>query len=51
MYLSLEKSEKMSENLVSGKTSSKGRKTSAKKQKGEKRAKVSSKGKRTPLGT
>ncbi|XP_075567513.1 dynein axonemal intermediate chain 3 isoform X3 [Pelecanus crispus] len=40
----------MSENLVSGKTSLKGPKTSAKKQKGENKAKESSKGKRTQLG-
>ncbi|XP_049665221.1 dynein axonemal intermediate chain 3 isoform X1 [Accipiter gentilis] len=50
MYFSLEKSEKMSENLISGKTSLKGPKTSAKKQKGENKAKESSKGKRTQLG-
>ncbi|XP_075615941.1 dynein axonemal intermediate chain 3 isoform X3 [Balearica regulorum gibbericeps] len=50
MYLSLEKSEKMSENLTSGKTSSKSPKTSAKKQKSENKAKESSKGKRTQLG-
>ncbi|XP_054068004.1 dynein axonemal intermediate chain 3 [Rissa tridactyla] len=41
----------MSENLISSKTSSKRPKTSAKKQKGENKAKKSSKGKRTPLGT
>ncbi|XP_010581045.1 PREDICTED: WD repeat-containing protein 63 [Haliaeetus leucocephalus] len=40
----------MSENLISGKTSLKGPKTSAKKQKGENKAKESSKGKRTQLG-
>ncbi|XP_074763348.1 dynein axonemal intermediate chain 3 [Athene noctua] len=39
----------MPENLISGKTSSKGPKTSAKKQKGENKAKESSKGKRTQL--
>ncbi|XP_010154035.1 PREDICTED: WD repeat-containing protein 63, partial [Eurypyga helias] len=50
MYLSLEKSEKMSENLIPSKTPVKGPKTSAKKQKGENRAKGSSKGQRTQLG-
>ncbi|XP_040466174.1 dynein intermediate chain 3, axonemal isoform X7 [Falco naumanni] len=40
----------MSENLISSETSSKGPKTSAKKQKGENKAKESSKGKRTQLG-
>ncbi|XP_026709715.1 WD repeat-containing protein 63 [Athene cunicularia] len=50
LYLSPKKSEKMPENLISGKTSSKGPKTSAKKQKGENKAKESSKGKRTQLG-
>ncbi|XP_074895207.1 dynein axonemal intermediate chain 3 isoform X2 [Buteo buteo] len=40
----------MSENLISGKTSLKGPKTSAKKQKSENKAKESSKGKRTQLG-
>lgn len=50
MYFSLAKSEKMSENLISGKTSLKGPKTSAKKQKSENKAKESSKGKRTQLG-
>lgn len=50
MYFSLEKSEKMSENLISGKTSLKGPKTSAKKPKGENKAKESSKGKRAQLG-
>ncbi|GAB0193019.1 dynein intermediate chain 3, axonemal [Grus japonensis] len=40
----------MSENLTSGKTSSKGPKNSAKKQKGKNKAKESSKGKRTQLG-
>ncbi|XP_074732522.1 dynein axonemal intermediate chain 3 [Strix uralensis] len=40
----------MPESLISGKTSSKGPKTSAKKQKGENKAKESSKGKRTQLG-
>ncbi|XP_075012286.1 dynein axonemal intermediate chain 3 isoform X4 [Calonectris borealis] len=50
MYLSPEKFEKMSENLISGKTSLNGPKTSAKKQKGGNKAKKSSKGKRTQLG-
>ncbi|KAM9280403.1 dynein axonemal intermediate chain 3 [Cariama cristata] len=40
----------MTENLISGKTSLKGPKTSAKKQKGENKAKESSKGKQAQLG-